>query len=240
MLKIVSIDAQSKTNAYLNKIKNISMNSNFKRNVLLSYVVLFFLLIGFVAVSTINASKIEKATTGLVNQKLPGLIAASQLKHDFQAQTIQLYELYATNDHAIYKDNYAKNKAAILTNAANLQSLAEYNSSAANIEKLSLQQDATASKFVAIMANPSVDWDAARAELLVFSKGTTAIDSSLDALVNDVTVQTKQQADISKKHLSQLFIIGMVFVGLLFLGLSIMLYMVRTQKNALQGHFLSR
>jgi hypothetical protein len=216
------------------------MNDKFKRNVLLSYVVLFFLLIGFVAVSTINASKIESATTGLVSQKLPGLIAASQLKHDFQAQTIQLYELYATNDLTAYKDNYAKNKAAILTNAASLQSLAEYNSSATSIEKLSQQQDAIAAKFVDIMANPSVDWDAARAELSAFSNGTTAIDSGLDSMINKVTLQTKQQADTSKKHLSQLFTVGMVFVGLLFLGLSIMLYVVRTQKNAQQGHFLSR
>jgi hypothetical protein len=216
------------------------MNDKFKRNVLLSYVVLFFLLISFVAVSTINASKIETATTGLVNQKLPGLIAASQLKHDFQAQTIQLYELYATNDLTAYKDNYAKNKAAILTNAASLQSLAEYNSSATSIEKLSQQQDAIAAKFVDIMASQSVDWDAARAELLAFSNGTTAIDSGLDSMINKVTLQTKQQADTSKKHLSQLFTVGMVFVGLLFLGLSIMLYVVRTQKNAQQGHFLSR
>ena len=119
------------------------MSDNFKRNVLLGYVVLFVLLIGFVAVSTVNARKIEVATSSLVNQKLPGLIAASQLKHDFQAQTIQLYELYATNDHAAYKDNYAKNKTAILTNAASLQSLAEYNSSAISIKKLSLQQDAS-------------------------------------------------------------------------------------------------
>jgi hypothetical protein len=216
------------------------MNDNFKRNVLLSYVVLFFLLIGFVAVSTINASKIEAATTGLVNQKLPGLIAASQLKHDFQAQTIELYELYATNDHTAYKDNYAKNKAAILSNAASLQSLAEYNSSATSIEKLSQQQDAIAARFVDIMASPSVDWDAARAELSAFSNGTTAIDSNLDALVSSVTEQTKQQAETSKQKLKQLFTIGIVFVGLLLLGLTIMLYMVRKQKNAQQGHFLSR
>ena len=216
------------------------MSDNFKRNVLLGYVVLFVLLIGFVAVSTVNARKIEVATSSLVNQKLPGLIAASQLKHDFQAQTIQLYELYATNDHAAYKDNYAKNKAAILTNAASLQSLAEYNSSAISIKKLSQQQDAIASKFVDIMASASVDWDAARAALLAFSNGTSAIDNSLDALVTSVTAQTQQQAETSKKHLAQLFTIGVVFVGLLFLGLSIMLYIVRKQKNAQQGHFLSR
>lgn len=207
------------------------MDSNFKRNVLLSYVVLFFLLIGFVVVSTINASKIEAATSSLVNQKLPGLIAASQLKHNFQAQTIQLYELYATNDQAAYKDNYAKNKAAILLNAANLQSLAEFNPSAVSIEALSQNQDAIASKFVGIMASTSVDWDAARAELLAFSKGTTAIDSSLDALVSNVTTQTKQQAETGKLHLAQLFKIGVVFIGLLFLGLSIMLYVVRTQNK---------
>ena len=239
MLKIVSIDAQSKTNAYLNKIKNISMNSNFKRNVLLSYVVLFFLLIGFVAVSTINASKIESATTSLVNQKLPGLIAASQLKHNFQAQTIQLYELYATNNHAAYKAIYAKNKADILINVTHLQTLAEYNSNAVSIENLSLQQDAIAEKFVNIMANESVDWDGARAALQTFSNGTHDIESNLDALVANVTEQTKQQAETSKHYLAQLFKIGVLFAGLLFLGLSIMLYVVRTQKLAQQGHFLS-
>ena len=205
------------------------MNSNFKRNILSGYVVLFFLLIGFVAISTINASKIESATSSLVNEKLPGLIAASQLKQNFQAQTIQLYELYATNDQAAYKANYAKNKAAILIDAANLQSITELNSTAVSIEKLSLNQDVIADKFVAIMANSDVDWDAARAELLAFSKGTNAIESNLDALVSNVTTQTKQQAAISKQHLKQLFTVGMVFMGLLFLGLSIMLYVVRTQ-----------
>ena len=216
------------------------MNDNFKRNVLMGYVVLFVLLIGFVAVSTVNASKIEVATSSLVNQKLPGLIAASQLKHDFQAQTIQLYELYATNDHTAYQTHYAKNKAAILIDAANLQSLAEYNRSAISIEKLSLQQDAIATGFVNIMASPEIDWDAARAALLTFSNGTNAIDKSLDTLVTSVTAQTQQQAETSKKHLAQLFTIGIIFVGLLFLGLSIMLYIVRTQKIAQQGHFLSR
>ena len=215
------------------------MNSNFKRNVLLSYVVLFFLLIGFVTISTINARKIEVATTSLVSQKLPGLIAASQLKHNFQAQTIQLYELYATNDQAAYKDSYAKNKAAILIDAANLQSLAEYNTSAVSIEKLSQSQDEIANKFVGIMASSDVDWDGARAALQEFSNGTHAIEANLDSLVTNVTAQTKQQAETSKSYLSQLFKIGIVFVGLLFLGLSIMLYVVRAQKNA-EGHFLSR
>jgi Ca2+-binding RTX toxin-like protein len=216
------------------------MNSNFKRNVLLGYVVLFVLLIGFVAISTVNASKIEAATNSLVNQKLPGLIAASQLKHDFQAQTIQLYELYATNDHTAYQAHYAKNKVAILIDTANLQSLAEYNNSATSIEKLSLQQDAIAEKFVGIMANSTVDWDTAREALLAFSNGTNAIDTNLDTLVTSVTAQTQQQAETSKKHLAQLFTIGIIFVGLLFLGLSIMLYIVRTQRITQQGHFLSR
>ena len=213
--------------------------NNFKRNVLLGYVGLFFLLIGFVVISTINASKIESATTSLVKQKLPGLLAASQLKHNFQAQTIQLYELYATNDQAAYKDNYAKIKAAILIDAANLQSLTEYNKNAVSIENLSLQQDALADKFVTIMANPSVDWDAARTALQAFSNGTQAIETNLDNLVANVSTQTQKQAETSKHHLEQLFKIGVVFAGLLFLGLSIMLYVVRTQKLAQQGHFLS-
>lgn len=216
------------------------MNSNFKRNVLLGYVVLFVLLIGFVAVSTVNASKIEAATTSLVNQKLPGLIAASQLKHDFQAQSIELYELYATSNHNTYQTRYAKNKSAILIDTANLQSLAEYNSSAISIEKLSLQQDVIAARFVNIMSSSEVDWDAARAELLAFSNGTNAIDANLDTLVKSVTAQTQQQAETSKKHLAQLFTIGIIFVGLLFLGFSVMLYVVRTQKIAQQSHFLSR
>ena len=90
------------------------------------------------------------------------------------------------------------------------------------------------------MASASVDWDAARAALLMFSNGTSAIDNILDALVTSVTAQTQQQAETSKQHLNQLFNIGIVFMGLLFLGLSIMLYVVRAQKNVQQGHFLSR
>ena len=216
------------------------MTNHFKRNVVVGYVVLFFLLIIFVAVSTINATKIEAATTALVNQKLPGLIAASQLKHNFQAQTIELYELYATNDQVTYRDNYAKNKSSILTNAGSLQLLAGLNSSATTIEKMSQNQDDIASKFVGIMASEPVDWDAARAQLQLFSQGTVAIDSSLDALVTSITKQTQQQAETSKQHLKQLFTIGIVFVGLLFLGLTVMLLIARKQKNVQQGHFLSR
>ncbi len=215
------------------------MSNNFKRNVILGYIVLFILLISFVAASTINARKIASSTTSLVNQKLSGLIAASQLKHHIQAQTIRLYELYATNDHNAYRSHYAKNKAAILVDAANLQSLAEYNTSAVSIEKVTEQQDAIASKFVAIMANPEVDWDAARAELSNFSNGSKAIEKNLDTLITNVTTQTKQQAEVSKKYLAQLFTIGIIFVGLLFVGLSVMLYMVRTQKNVQHSHFLS-
>lgn len=214
------------------------MNNHFKRNILLGYVVLFVLLIGFVVVSTINASKIERATNDLVNQKLPGLIAASQLKQNFLAQTIQLYELYATNDQDAYKKNYAANKVAILVNTANLQSLAAYNTSAVSIENLSQNQDAISNKFVGIMASQSVDWDAARVELQAFSNGTEAIQTNLDIMVEKVTTQTKQQAETGKTHLAQLFKIGVVFIGLLFLGLSVMLYVVRTQKVQ-QGHFLS-
>ena len=120
-----------------------------------------------------------------------------------------------------------------------MQSLAEYNKNAVSIENLSLQQDAIADKFVAIMANADVDWDAARAELLTFSNGTHAIETNLDSLVANVTTQTQKQAATSKHHLEQLFKIGVVFAGLLFLGLSVMLYIVRTQKLAQQGHFLS-
>lgn len=207
------------------------MINHFKRNVLLGYVVLFVLLIGFVVVSTINASKIETATNDLVNQKLPGLIAASQLKQNFQAQTIQLYELYAANNQDAYKQHYAANKAAILVDVSNLQSLVQFAGSAVSIEALSQNQDKIASKFVGIMDNNSVDWDAARAELMSFSNGTKAIQTNLDILVAKVTTQTKQQAEISKNHLAQLFKIGVLFVGLLFLGLTVMLYAVRNQNK---------
>ena len=201
------------------------------RNWLIGLFVLFLLLISFVAFSVTNGKKVTITTNHLAIETIPGLIAASNLKRAFQSHTIQLYELYATNDQENYKKYYAKNKADILIDSANLQVLPQFKGFTADIDKLSQQQEEVALSFVKVMQQPDIDWDAAREILAKFSAGTDQIEDNLDTLIGKVSKQSQDEAETTKALLAQLGNIGIIFVALLLLSLIAMLWLMRTQNK---------
>jgi hypothetical protein len=205
------------------------MKTQLDFKLLVSYIFVFVLLISLLVFGYTSSNKIERTVTNLANQKIPTLITASNLKRAFQTQTIQLYELYATNNHEAYEKYYAKNKAALLLDIANLKNSPEYSTLATTVDQLSEHQEVIANKFVGIMAQPDVDWDGARNTLAEFSQGANLIEVKLDDLVSNITNQTQLQAQVSEKQLSQLLNFGLLFTALLFAGLVYIFYHKRNQ-----------
>ena len=82
------------------------MKLNVTQKILVGYVVGFILLMAFAALTLFNGKKIEATTVALSQEKIPGLIAAASLKSNVQAQSNQLYELYATNDQAVFSKQH--------------------------------------------------------------------------------------------------------------------------------------
>ena len=208
------------------------MQFKFTQSLLTGYVVGLVLLLIFVAITYDSGKKIDSTIANLANEEIPGLIAASNLKRDFQAQTLQLYELYATNDEVAYKRQYIKIKAAILIDASNLQSVAEHTSFVANLDKKILQQEDKANRFVEIMRQPEVDWDGARSALSDFSAGANNIEVELDQLVAQVTAKTQDQVAASKALSTQLTHIGLLFIGALVFGLLALVYFSPNKTHA--------
>jgi hypothetical protein len=200
------------------------MQFKFTQSLLTGYVVGLVLLLIFVAIAYTNGKKIDNTIVNLANEEIPGLIAASNLKRDFQAQTLKLYELYATNDEVAYKNQYIKIKAAILIDASNLQSVAEHTDFVANLDKKILQQEEKANQFVEIMRQSEVDWDAARSALSEFSAGANNIEAELDNLITQVTAKTQDQVATTKALSTQLTYIGLLFIGSLIVGLLALIY----------------
>ena len=201
-----------------------NMQFKFTQSLLTGYVVGLVLLLIFVAITYTNGKKIDNTIANLANEEIPGLIAASNLKRDFQAQTLQLYKLYATNDEAAYKKRYIEIKAAILIDASNLQSVVEHTNFIANLDQKILQQEEKANRFVEIMRQPEVDWDGARNALFDFSAGANNIEIELDQLVTQVTAKTQDQVATSKALSAQLTNIGLLFIGSLVVGLLALIY----------------
>lgn len=203
------------------------MKTQLDFKLLISYICVFILLISLLIFGYASSNKIERTVTNLANQKIPTLITASNLKKAFQTQTIQLYELYATNNHEAYKKYDAKNKAALLLDIANLKNSPEHSNLAASVDQLSEHQDVVANKFVGIMAQQEVDWDGARNTLAEFSQGANLIEVKLDDLVGNITSQTQSQAETSEKELSQLLNISLLLTALLLAGLIYIFYLSR-------------
>lgn len=179
------------------------------------YILGLVLLLILVTITYFHGKKIDHTISNLANEKMPELIAASNLKRDFQAQTIQLYELYATNDENNYQREYIKIKSSTLINASNLKSFATSNQFVANLDQNIATQEEKANRFLEIMRQPEVDWDAARDALSEFSANANKIERELDSLVEQVTSNTQKQVDASKALSAELTYIGVIFVSLL-------------------------
>jgi hypothetical protein len=200
------------------------MQFKFTQNLFTGYFIGLAVLSLFIAISYNHGKKIDETIVNLANKEIPSLIAASNLKRDFQAQTLQLYELYATNDESAYKTQYIKIKGDILINSTLLQSLVIKTDFVANLDQKILQQETKANQFVEIMQQTEVDWDGARSALAEFSAGANKIEADLDQLVTQITDKTQQQVYSSKTQSAQLTNIGFIFIAALVLGLIALIY----------------
>jgi methyl-accepting chemotaxis protein len=194
------------------------MKLNVTQKILVGYVVGFILLMAFAALTLFNGKKIEATTIALAQEKVPGLIAAASLKSNVQAQSNQLYELYATNDQTKFTTQHTAAVAAMHRDVAKLDSLTEYKSYEANLANMTTKQEALSSQFVQIMRQPEVDWDAARTALSAFSTSANEMGVALDALVKTVSDQTLASANTSQQLTEQLINVALILAGLTFFG----------------------
>jgi methyl-accepting chemotaxis protein len=194
------------------------MKLNVTQKILVGYVVGFILLMAFAALTLFNGKKIEATTVALSQEKIPGLIAAASLKSNVQAQSNQLYELYATNDQVAFSKQHEPNIVEMQQQVAKLQSLTEYKVYEDELAKMGAKQAALTDQFVQIMRAPEVDWDAAREALAAFSKSANEMGASLDGLVKSVSDQTLASAKTSQKLTEQLISLALSLAGIMFLG----------------------
>ncbi|MGB2833358.1 MAG: hypothetical protein WBC07_10430 [Methylotenera sp.] len=200
------------------------MKLNVTQKILFGYIVGFILLLAFAALTYFNGKKIEATTLALAQEKIPGLIAVSSLKSHVQTQTNQLYELYATNDQAMFAQHHQNSMVAMQQDIAKLRGLAEFQTHDAALAAISVKQEAFTNQFVDIMRQPEVNWDAARSALSDFSKSAKAMDAELDVLVTTVSNQTLTRAKSSQQLTDQLIKVGLALAALGFLGVLGMAY----------------
>lgn len=194
------------------------MKLNVTQKILFGYVAGFILLLAFASLTLLNGSKIEETTVTLSQEKIPGLIAVSSLKSHVQAQTNQLYELYAANNQAAFDTQYLALGEAAKQDVVKLSALQEYQPFANSLATMQSKQLKLVSEFVQIMKQPEVNWDAAREALSAFSKSANEMQVELDTLVNQVSTQTLARAKDSQRLTEQLINAALVLTGLIFLG----------------------
>ena len=200
------------------------MKLNVTQKILFGYVVGFVLLMAFAALTLFNGKKIEATTIALSQEKIPGLIAAASLKSSVQAQSNQLYELYATNDIAVFNQKKQLTVANMQQQIGKLSALAEYKPYQISLADLGVKQAALTDNFVKIMRAPEVDWDGARTALAAFSKSADEMGTELDSMVNKVATNTLTSSKVSQKLTEQLINLALVLAGLIFLGVIAMAY----------------
>ena len=151
---------------------------------------------GFALLTVLNGKKIQTTTQQLAQQEVPGLIAVSAYKTYLQYQTINLYELYATADYALFKDVQLQNKESVAPYLQAIKQLPQYERVQDKIERLSIQQEKIAQKFVKVMRQSEVDWDDARNVLADFSRVSEEASQVLDGLA----MVMAQSAEIGAKQ----------------------------------------
>jgi methyl-accepting chemotaxis protein len=208
------------------------MKLNVTQKILFGYVVGFVLLMAFAALTLLNGKKIEATTIALSQEKIPGLIAVASLKSSVQAQSNQLYELYATNDIAVFNQQKQLTIANMQQQISKLAALAEYKQYQTSLAELGAKQSALSEKFVQIMRAPEVDWDGARTALAAFSSSASETSAELDNLVAKVSTNTLNSATVSQKLTEQLINLALVLAGLIFLGVIAMAYYSHRQVAA--------
>lgn len=170
------------------------------QKIMMVYLVGFILFAGFAVFTVLSGQKIQATTAQLAQQEVPGLIAVSTYKTYLQRQSIQLYELYATADYAMFDKTQKQAKENIAPYLKKIEQLPQYASVQPKVERLSKQQEVISQKFINIMRQSNVDWDGARGVLTDFSQVSEEIDSALDALVMEVAQNAEASATQSNKQ----------------------------------------
>jgi len=200
------------------------MKFNVTQKILAGYLAGFVLLATFAGLTLFNGKRIEAATITLSQEKIPSLIAVAALKNGLQVQTNHLYELYATNDQALFAGRHQKDMNTEQTYLTSLQNLPEFRNYQSSLAVLGSKRVALSDQFVQVMRQPEVDWDGARAVLSNFSKGAMLEGNELDKLVQAVQNETLARATASQKLTEQLMNGGLILTVGVFLGLLAMIY----------------
>lgn len=188
------------------------------------YLVGVLLLAAFAALTFFNGKRIEATTVELSQNKLPGLISVAALKSSTQMQTNHLYELYATNDDALFEQKHQQNMVAMQKHWAELTKLKEFAQFEAQLSEMNLNQTKLVQRFSDVMLESPVDWDLARDVLAEYSQGADALSAELDKLVQSVADETLQQAANSELLTEQLINVVLALTVLSFIGLLAMIY----------------
>ena len=200
------------------------MNFKVSQKILAGYLAGFILLAAFAGLTLFNGKRIEATTVALSHEKIPGLIAVSALKNGLQVQTNHLYELYATNDQALFVSRHQQDMAIAQTHLATLQNLPEFKKYQSTLANMSSKQAELSDKFVQVMRQPEVDWDVARVVLSDFGKGADAEGAQLDQFVQSVADETLARASASQKLTEQLMQGALILTAIVFLGFLGMVY----------------
>jgi methyl-accepting chemotaxis protein len=205
------------------------MRISIAHKILGGYLAGFILLLGFAGLTLYNGKRIEATTQSLAQQKLPGLIAATNLKTGLQVQKNHLYELYAAPDKAAFDQRYQQDTATMQKQLTEMRKLPEYLPHDATIKGLIDRQQTLAASFSTTMGASEVDWDSARAGLAMFSTAVDEMAAELDQVVQQVEADTLSSADASQHRTQQLMTVSLTITAAIFCGVLAMIYFTTRQ-----------
>lgn len=198
------------------------MKNNTSSKSMLSYVLIFTVFLVFACITFYNGKKINEVTQILVEQKLPGIVAISDLKNNIQSQQIILHELYATADLTSFEIAYKHEMQTTTKLLSSVNMLPQYQSYETQIAGLLQAQDSNANKFVDVMSQPSVDWDEARITLAQFNLAVKATSNKLNILSEEAKVATLEQAELSQSLIEQLTTISLIIAAIILLSMFVL------------------
>ncbi len=210
-------------------IKNKILSLNISKKILSGYVFCLVLFLLFSGLTLFNGQRINTVTKNLAEDQLPNMVAISDLNMLTQAQTVSLYELYATAESKpFYKTqkNHIEQEKLLLEKISNLSEYQKYENEI--IDKLK-QQKQFANSFVKVMTSTRIDWDEARRTLANFANAAKDTANVLNKLANDAESATLLIANNSKNLISQLINMSFIITVLAIIGLFVMTKYTKTQ-----------
>lgn len=150
-------------------------------------------------------------TTRLVaQQRLPGLIAVTNLNTTIEQRQNILYEYYATTDHARFAERIAANDALIQKQLASVRQMREFSAMDETWNRQSQSMQEAQTKFSEILQSASVDWDGARDVLSQYREAAHGLTGELSRFVSETEGSTLFKAATATSNVKSLMIIGLV------------------------------